>query len=119
MALFGSKKSDSSDNKSFDQKSVLGAESREFSVLKRPRVTEKATRLAEEENVYTFEVAKDATKKEIEAAVESLYEVKPVHVRTVKIPKKKIRQRRGKGGVKKGGKKAYVKLAEGDTIELL
>lgn len=129
MALFGSQKDTKKQDESNDSasnvsekdraRSQRGNERRLNSILKQPRVTEKATRLAEENNVYTFVVDKDANKQEIKKAVKEFYDVVPADVRTVTIPEKKIRQRRGKGGTKSGGKKAYVTLAEGDSIELL
>lgn len=88
-------------------------------VLIRPRITEKATIMAEE-SVYVFEVNQNATKKEIESAVKHYYNVIPVKVNTVKIPAKKVSSRaQGRYGTKKGGKKAYVYLKKGDKIEII
>jgi len=88
--------------------------------LKNPRITEKASVLAES-NAYTFDVAKDATKKEIAQQVFALYKVKPIAVRTLAIPKSSTspRGRHGKIGTTGGGKKAYVYLKKGDKIEVL
>jgi large subunit ribosomal protein L23 len=89
------------------------------SVLLRPRITEKAT-FAAEENAYVFEVLTDANKQEIAKAIQYLYNVRPVKVNTVKIPRKRVdsamRRRRG---FTTGGKKAYVYLKEGDRIEVV
>jgi large subunit ribosomal protein L23 len=82
--------------------------------LVRPRVTEKATMLAER-NVYTFDVARDATKNEIEKAIKTLYNVAPKKIRVLPNPYKTT-MIRGKVGTKGGGKKALVYLNEGDTI---
>ena len=89
-----------------------------MTILKNPRITEKATVLAEQ-NAYTFDVAINATKKEIEKAVKALYKVTPLHVRTVRVVSKKVmpRGRRGKIGATSAGKKAYVYLKKGDKIE--
>ena len=89
-------------------------------ILKNPRITEKATVLVEK-NAYTFNVASDATKSEIIKAIKALYKVTPVAVRTVNVPKKTTmpRGKRGKMGVTGGGKKAYVYLKKGDKIEVL
>jgi large subunit ribosomal protein L23 len=88
-------------------------------VLVQPRITEKATMQAEN-GVYVFEVATDATKKEIGSAVKHYYNVTPVRVNIVKIPSKKVSSRTTrKKGVKAGGKKAYVFLKEGDKIEIV
>lgn len=84
-------------------------------ILIRPRITEKAT-LVLESNVYTFEVAPDATKNQIEGAIKIFYKVNPVKIRIVKNPAKKVFLR-GKKGVKAGVKKAYVYLKKGDKIE--
>jgi large subunit ribosomal protein L23 len=83
-------------------------------LLLQPRVTEKATMLAER-NVYTFDVAPTATKNEIQKAIKSLYNVMPEKVRVLPNPYKKT-MIRGKVGQKGGGKKALVYLAPGDTI---
>jgi large subunit ribosomal protein L23 len=90
------------------------------SILKNPRITEKASMLAEG-NAYTFNVAIDATKKEIAHAVKMLYKVTPLRVRTLAIPKTSTSPRgaRGKVGTTGGGKKAYVYLKKGDKIEVL
>lgn len=66
-------------------------------VIIRPLATEKALNLIEEQNVLTFIVRRDATKHQIKRAVEELYGVKVVKVRTLVTPR--------------GEKKAYVKLA--------
>ena len=88
-------------------------------VLKQPRITEKATMQAEN-GVYVFEVAKDATKKEIGSAVKHYYNVNPVKINIVKIPTKQVSSRTTrKKGVKAGGKKAYVFLKKGDKIEIV
>ncbi len=86
-------------------------------LIKKPRVTEKAS-LAFEQNVYTFDVTASANKTEIKKAIFSLYKVKPVKVNIVNIPAKQIMSK-GKAGVKQGGKKAIVYLKKGDKIELI
>ena len=87
-------------------------------VIVAPHITEKASKLTND-NVYAFEVAADANKPQIKQAVQDIYGVKPEKVRTVKLPKKRVQARRGKPGTKGGLKKAYVKLKEGDSIELM
>ena len=87
-------------------------------ILKHTRITEKAS-MQQAGNVYTFDVASDATKRDIVRAVQALYKVKPVKVATVMVPEKKMRNMKtGKMGVKKGSKKAYVYLKHGDTINI-
>lgn len=83
----------------------------------RPRVTEKATTVAEG-GIYVFEIEKGTTKREVAKAVEELYKVKPVKVNIVKIPRKQVFVR-GKKGFKAGGKKAYVYLKNGEKIEII
>ena len=85
-------------------------------LIRRPIVTEKATILLED-NKYTFEVAQKATKPDIRAAVESLFDVKVVGVNTYNPPRKKRRMGRSVG-YKPLYKKAVVTLAPGDSITL-
>ncbi|MEL4895658.1 50S ribosomal protein L23 [Crocosphaera sp. Alani8] len=84
-------------------------------VLK-PIITEKATLLLEE-NKYVFDVLPKATKPEIKAAIESLFEVKVTSVNTIRPPRKKRRVGRFIGH-KPLYKRAIVTLEEGDSITL-
>ncbi|MBE9177494.1 50S ribosomal protein L23 [Oculatella sp. LEGE 06141] len=85
-------------------------------LVRRPLVTEKATVLLEE-NKYTFEVAPNATKPDIKAAIEELFDVKVIQVNTHKPPRKT--RRIGKFlGHKPQYKRAVVTLAPGDSITL-
>lgn len=86
--------------------------------LLRPRITEKAAVQADESNSYTFEVADNATKKDIERSFETIYKIKPVKVAVVKLPRKKV-SIRGRKGFKKGLKKAMIFLKKGDKIEFV
>lgn len=86
-------------------------------IIKNPRVTEKASFIAEK-NVYTFNVAQSANKTEIKKAIFELYKVKPAKVNILTVPAKKISVR-GKIGIKSGGKKALVYLKKGDKIEFI
>lgn len=87
-------------------------------ILKHARITEKAT-MHHGTGVYTFDVASNATKRDIAHAVQALYKVKPRKIAVVRVPTKNVRNMRtGKTGVKKGGKKAYVYLKQGDTINI-
>lgn len=85
-------------------------------LVRRPLVTEKATLLLEN-NQYTFEVAPRATKPQIKAAIEALFEVKVVQVNTQKPPRKQRRLGRFVGH-RPHYKRAVVTLAEGDSITL-
>jgi large subunit ribosomal protein L23 len=84
-------------------------------VLLAPLVSEKSVNAADTGNQFAFKVAKDATKPEIKAAVEMLFEVKVENVQTlnVKGKSKRFGQRMGK---RPDWKKAYVRLAEGQDI---
>jgi large subunit ribosomal protein L23 len=85
-------------------------------VIRRPLVTEKSNIGREEQNVVTFAVDPRANKHEIQRAVEGLFDVKVVTVRTMRMPRKS--RRVGKFmGRKPEWKKAIVRLAEGQTIE--
>lgn len=85
-------------------------------LIRRPIITEKATLLLEN-NQYTFEVDPKATKPEIKAAVEMLFDVKVTGISTVNPPRKT--RRVGKFlGHRSLYKRAIVTLAEGDSIAL-
>ena len=121
MALFSSKKNTEEKKKKeissavSPKNSITSSHTELFSVIRRPRITEKAT-METEQNVYTFEVSPRANKKVIAQAIFELYNVKPAKVNVVPIHPKEVFVR-GKRGMKSGGKKAYVFLKEGDKIE--
>ena len=85
-------------------------------LILKPIVTEKATRQMEE-NKYVFDVLPKATKPEIKAAIESLFDVAVTSVNTLKLPRKKRRVGRYVG-YKAQYKRAIVTLKEGDSITL-
>jgi large subunit ribosomal protein L23 len=82
-----------------------------------PHVSEKSARIGAEGNQYVFRVRRDATKPEIRAAVEYLFEVKVDAVHVVNQPGKAKRFGRQLGR-RQDWKKAYVRLAEGQSIEM-
>lgn len=86
-------------------------------VLLRPLVTEKTTHAAERYNVYCFEVAPSATKTQIRAAVEEMFEVRVLGVRT-QTRLGKSRRYKMRFGRTKDWKKAIVELHEEDRINL-
>ena len=92
-------------------------EERIFKILKSPHISEKSALLGEEANQAVFQVSTDARKAEIKAAVEQLFNVKVVNVRTANMKGKTKRQglRRGK---RNDWKKAYVSLEQGHEIDL-
>jgi large subunit ribosomal protein L23 len=87
------------------------------SVLLSARSTEKAALAQNKQNIYVFNVAKDATKASIKACLKLEYKVVPVDVRILAIPAKPTLFR-GRKGSKSKGKKAYVYLKKGDTIAI-
>ena len=87
-----------------------------YDVIRKPIITEKAT-MASEAGAVVFEVSMDANKPQIKEAVESLFGVKVKAVNT-SITKGKTKRFRGKPGVRKDVKKAYVTLEEGNTIDV-
>ena len=86
-----------------------------LSVLRAPHVSEKSTRLSEH-NQYVFAVAPDATKADVKSAVEQMFEVDVVSVNMANV-KGKLKMFRFRPGRKASVRKAYVRLAEGQTIE--
>jgi len=87
-----------------------------YQIIRAPVVTEKATMLSEK-NQIVFRVALDASKPEIKAAVEGLFNVKVVGVNTL-VAKGKTKRFRGRPGQRADVKKAFVQLAEGQSIDL-
>ncbi len=86
----------------------------------KPIITERATKLSEKVNCYTFRVSPKANKYQIKALVEQLYGVKVERVNTA-IVRAKNKSRWTKSGLLRGKtsswKKAYVTVANGETIE--
>ncbi len=89
-----------------------------YTVIKKPCLTEKGMTLQEMDNQITFKVDPQANKHEIKNAVESLFNVNVLKVRTCNMTGKK--KRMGKhAGRRSNWKKAVVSLAEGDSIDFL
>ncbi len=86
-------------------------------VLIKPVITENSMLKMEESNTYTFKVAKKANKIEIRKAVEEIFNVKVDNVNTMNMRGKKRRLGRNEGRTA-SWKKALVRLAEGDSIEI-
>ena len=85
-------------------------------IIKAPVITEKSN-AAQEAGKYTFKVDPKANKTEIKAAIEKLFKVKVVSIRTINEKVKKRRVGRYTGLTNRS-KKAIVTLAEGQTIDL-
>ena len=88
-----------------------------YSVIKSPYLTEKVSSLMGETNQYAFKVVANATKLQIKKAVEGYFSVKVENVNVLKV---KGKNKRSKYRIKKrpDWKKAYVRLAEGQSIEV-
>ena len=87
-----------------------------YRIIRNPVVTEKVTGLGERHQM-AFRVALEASKPEIKAAIEGLFGVKVTAVNTL-VAKGKTKRFRGRPGRRSDVKKAYVTLAEGQTIDL-
>ena len=81
-----------------------------------PIITEKSTMLSEQ-NAVVFKVAKDASKPEIKATVEALFNVKVTGVNTI-VSKGKTKRWKGQAYQRSDAKKAIVTLAEGEMIDI-
>jgi len=93
------------------------SQERLMTVLLGPHVSEKGARIAEGANQFVFRVRRDASKPEIKAAVELMFEVKVDYVNVVNVggKQKRFGQRLGR---RQDFKKAYVRLAPGQSIDL-
>jgi large subunit ribosomal protein L23 len=89
---------------------------RHYDIIVAPVVTEKAT-LASEHNKVLFKVASKATKPQIKAAVEKLFDVKVKSVNTL-VTEGKVKVFRGRLGQRSDVKKAVVTLEEGHSIDV-
>lgn len=88
-------------------------------VIVGPRITEKSVKMGES-NVYTFTVARSATKFSVRDAIKALYSVTPVRVNIVnKLPAHRMSGSKNRLVKVPGYKKAYVYLKKGDTINLV
>ena len=95
---------------------ILDTSTNNAQIIKYPIITDKATRLLEN-NQYSFIVNRYSDKVKIKSEIESLFNVKVIKVNTCRLPRKK--KRVGKYiGWKPQYKKAIVSLAEGDVINL-
>ena len=86
-----------------------------YTIIRSPVITEKATLLGEH-GMVVFRVSLEATKPEVKAAIEGLFGVSVKAVNTL-ITKGKTKRFRGRPGKRSDVKKAYVKLAAGQTID--
>ena len=92
------------------------SQNRAYDLIRSPVITEKAT-MGSEHNQVTFRVPLDASKPEIRAAVEKLFEVKVNAVNTIR-QRGKVKRFKGRPGKRPDYKKAIVSLVEGHSIDV-
>ena len=98
------------------KKQQAATDARHYDIVLAPHITEKSTMLSET-NAVVFRVAPTATKPEIKAAIEALFNVKVTNVNTI-ITKGKSKRWQGRPYQRSDMKKAIVKLAEGQSIDV-
>ena len=98
------------------KKETKAVDNRHYDVVVSPVITEKSTLLSEN-NAVVFKVANDASKPEIKAAVEALFGVNVVSVNTL-VAKGKTKRWKGKPYTRSDVKKAIVRLADGQSIDV-
>ena len=98
------------------KKQTAAIDNRHYDVIVAPHITEKSTMLSEH-NAVVFKVANDATKPQIKAAVEALFDVTVLNVNTLN-QKGKTKRWKGKPYKRSDVKKAIVTLADGQSIDV-
>ena len=98
------------------KKQTAAVDNRHYDIVLAPHITEKTTMLSENNSVV-FKVAPTATKPEIKAAIEALFNVKVTNVNTI-VTKGKSKRWQGKPYQRSDVKKAIVTLAEGQSIDV-
>jgi len=98
------------------KKPTQAPDARHYDIVLAPHITEKSTILSET-NAVVFRVAPKASKPEIKAAVEALFNVKVTNVNTL-VTKGKTKRWKGKPYQRSDIKKAIVTLAEGNSIDI-
>ena len=98
------------------KKPTQAPDARHYDIVLAPHITEKSTMLSET-NAVVFRVAQTASKPEIKAAIEALFNVKVTNVNTI-VSKGKTKRWKGKPYQRSDMKKAIVTLAEGQTIDV-
>jgi large subunit ribosomal protein L23 len=100
------------------KKEVVTAAPKDFETLRSPVITEKSSVVGAEGNTVVFKIDERATKLDVRAAVERVYNVKVKAVRTVNVLGKVKRSARSMGR-RASSKKAYVTLQKGQTINIV
>ena len=98
------------------KKPQTAPDARHYDIVLAPHITEKSTLLSEH-NAVVFKVAEKATKPEIKAAIEALFNVKVTNVNTI-VTKGKSKRWKGQPYQRSDVKKAIVTLAEGQSIDV-
>ena len=98
------------------KKPQAAVDARHYDIVLAPHITEKSTMLSET-NAVVFKVAPRATKPEIKAAIEALFNVKVTNVNTI-VSKGKTKRWKGKPYQRSDVKKAIIRLAEGQSIDV-
>ena len=98
------------------RKPKAAPEARHYDIVLAPHITEKSTMLSEA-NAVVFRVAAKASKPEIKAAIEALFDVKVTNVNTI-VTKGKTKRWKGKPYQRSDVKKAIITLAEGQSIDV-
>ena len=98
------------------KKQQAAPDARHYDIVLAPHITEKSTMLSEA-NAVVFKVAPKATKPEIKAAIEALFNVKVTNVNTI-VTKGKTKRWQGKPYQRSDVKKAIIRLAEGQSIDV-
>jgi len=93
----------------------MSANYEHFKILRRPIITEKSYAAQGANNQYTIQVLPDATKVQVKAAIESIFDVKVAKVQMINLPGKE-KSRGGHVGHKTGRRKAVIRLVEGQSI---
>ena len=94
----------------------MSKDARHYDLIVAPVITEKAT-IASDSNQFVFKVRREATKPQIKAAIEKLFDVKVMAVNTL-VRKGKSKVFRGMRGKQQDVKKAVVTLADGHRIDV-
>ncbi len=95
----------------------MSATFEDFTTLRRPIVTEKSYAAQGATNQYSFRVEQSATKQQIKHAIEAIFEVNVEKVQVINMPGKP--KRRGvHAGTRSGYRKAVVRLAEGESMDV-
>ncbi len=97
--------------------STVNANINHFNILRQPVITEKSYAGTGTANQYTFRVARTATKTQVKAAVEAIFEVNVEKVQVINMPTKPKR-RGAHSGIRSGYRKAVVRLAEGESLDM-